>query len=75
VCAELAALGGIEAALEEGAEDGGIDGRPIELGGGDDVADFIGGKFENPGVLKESAVEVGDGFQAEVAAGGPGSLH
>ena len=31
--AELAALGGVEPALEQGAEDGDVDGAPVQVGG------------------------------------------
>jgi hypothetical protein len=34
VGAERGAGGGVEAALEEGAEDGGVDGAPVHVGGG-----------------------------------------
>jgi hypothetical protein len=34
VGAERGAGGGVEAAFEEGAEDGGVDGAPVHVGGG-----------------------------------------
>ena len=60
VRAQLAALGGVEAALEQGAEDGNVDGAPVHLRR---VAQFgNGGGFQrgHVNVLEQAAVEPGD---------------
>ena len=68
VGAELRAFGGVQATLEQGAEDGGLDRTPIQPGGGSDAGDFVGGQVGDGGAVEEIAVEVEDGFQPEFAA-------
>ena len=68
VRAKLGALGGVQAALEQGAEDGGLDRAPIQPGGCGDAGDFIGGQVGDGGAVEKIAVEVADGFEAEFAA-------
>jgi hypothetical protein len=70
VRAELGTLGGLEGAFEERAHDAGLDTAPIGLGGGRELADFLGEKFEDGGVFEEVAVEVADGMRAVEPAGG-----
>jgi hypothetical protein len=43
VGAERGAGGGVEAAFEEGAEDGGVDGAPVHVGGGAVQGGEVGG--------------------------------
>src|SRR5690606_14069853 len=67
--AELAALGGVEPALEQGAEDGDVDGAPVQVGG---AAQFVqvgcreGGHSDG---LEQAAVEPGNVVHAIQAAG------
>ena len=68
--AELRTLGRVEAALEEGAEDGGIDGAPVERRDGGKPFDVVGGEAGDGVVVEEAAVEVADGLETEIAAGG-----
>src|SRR5665213_1713975 len=67
VGADHGALGGVQRALKEGAEDGGLDVGPVMLSGG--VEDAEVGVVERDGgvVRKEAAVEVRDVLHAEVA--------
>ncbi len=69
---ELGPLGGVESAFEQGAEDGGLNLAPVQNGGGGDLGDFRGGQLGDGGVVEEVAVEVEDGFEAELPAGGHG---
>ena len=70
--AELAAFGGVEAAFEQGAEDGGVDLGPVEFGGREQGVDV--GFFERQGgvVVEEAAVEPGHALEADAAAGAHG---
>lgn len=70
VRAELGALGGVQATLEQGAEDGGLDRTPIQPGGGGDAGDFIGGQVGDGGAVEQVSVEMQDGFQPEFATFG-----
>ena len=72
VGAELRALGGIEAAFEERAEDGGIHRAPVQPGGLEDGGHFRHGHGQHFGAFKQVAVEMPDGFETEVAAVGHG---
>jgi len=72
VGAELGALVGVEAALEEGAEDRGVDGAPVEARGGEEAADLVLGEREDALGGEEVAVEAADDVGAEVAAAGHG---
>ena len=67
--AELSALGRVESALEEGAEDGGLDLGPVEVGGVGDGAQLVAGEAEGGVVVEESAVEPFDALGAEESAG------
>ena len=67
--ADHGALGGVKRALEEGAEDGGLDVGPVVLGGG--VEDAEVSVIERDEVVvgaEEIAVEVGDHIDAKEAA-------
>ena len=66
--AELAALLRVQPALEQGAEDGGVDGVPVEPAGGVQDAGFFGIKRQRVDHFEEAAVEIRDVFQREVAA-------
>ncbi len=57
VGAELVALDGIERALEEGAEDGGLDVFPILGGGLDEELELVGIEREGVGFGEEIAIE------------------
>ncbi len=70
MCAELGALGGVHAPLEEGAEDRGVHRRPVELAREPDALDLGVFEFEDLDVLEQVAVEVLDAPDAEAAAGG-----
>ena len=59
VGAELGALGGVQAALEEGAEDGGLDAGPVEGGGVGEESRPSAVEVEHGGVVEQAAVEVG----------------
>lgn len=72
VRAELGTLGGIEAALEECAEDGGFDGFPIEVGGTHELAEGFGGDFFDADIIKERPVEVRDALKEDIATVGHG---
>ena len=61
---------GIEAVLEQGAEDGGIDVAPVQVtGGGMQFGQVIGFQRRNVDDLKQAAVEPGDVVVAILAAG------
>ena len=64
----MGAFGGVEGALEEGAEDGGFDVGPVVLGGGVEDAEVGEVEFDGGGIGEEAAVEVGDVVGAEEAA-------
>ena len=66
--AELGALVLVDDALEEGAEDGGIDGRPILIGGAQDLVGQVVGQGGHEFVIEQRAVEMAHGEHAEVAA-------
>lgn len=59
VRAELAALVRVEAALEQGAEDGGVDVGPIERGGALDDGDVVRLQGQRGRVIEQAAVEPG----------------
>src|ERR1035437_558820 len=73
VCALLGAFGGIKAAFKEGAGNGHIPRSPICAGHVTDGGDFIGGKFKHGSGVEQAAVEMGDAFILEIAAGGHGA--
>ncbi len=68
VGAELRALGGVEAALEEGAKDGGLDARPIEPADARQRAHTGAVELQRLRVVEEVPVEVADAVDAEPAA-------
>jgi hypothetical protein len=55
--AELVALDRVQRPLEEGAEDGGLDGLPIVLRRGVQAGDLVGVQLQRGGVGEEAAVE------------------
>ena len=68
VSADHGALGFVQGALEEGAEDDGLDVGPVVLGGGVEDAE-VGIVEQNSAIVgEESAVEVGDIVRPEEAA-------
>ena len=69
VGAERGANPGVEAALEQGAEDRGFDGAPVHFAGGMQGVDFAGGELDQLDAGEEAAVEPGDVFEQEIAAG------
>ena len=68
VGAQLAALAGVQPALEQGAEDGGVHVGPVQLGGKLHLRHV--GRRERQGrvVVEQPAVEPGDGREAHHAA-------
>ena len=64
---ELRPLVRVHPAFEEGPQDRGIDGAPIEPRGDLDAGDLAGGQFEDGGVGEEVAVEVSDRVEPEVS--------
>ena len=64
---EGGSCGGIESALEEGAEDGGIDRSPVEQGGLVDSGDLGRLESEDDGIGEEASVEIRDGLVLELA--------
>ena len=69
VGAERGAGSRVKAALEEGAEDGGVDGAPVHVGGGAVQGGEVGcGQRRNCDGFEEAAVEPGDVVVAVVAA-------
>ena len=68
VRAELRALAGVEAALEERAEDRRLDLRPVEPGDAVDERDLLVGQRQHRGAVEEAAVEPLDALRAEEAA-------
>ena len=66
---ELRAGVRVKAAFEQGAEDGRVNGAPIEGRGGGDALHFIGGQVKDGVIVEQVAVEMADRFKAEVAAG------
>lgn len=67
--AELRALVGIEAALEEITHDAGLDELPVGFAGNGELGDFFFGQFKDGGVFEEMTVEVANLVRAEGAAG------
>ena len=65
--AELGAFGGIEGALEEGAEDGGVDIAPVLPDGLLQVEQGGAAQLDGVGMVEEIAIEVGDFAGAKVA--------
>jgi hypothetical protein len=60
----------VQAALEQGAEDGRIDGPPIAVGGGPmEGGHIVCGQFRDVDGLKQAAVEPGNVVVAVLAAG------
>ena len=68
--AELGALGGIEGAFEEGAEDGGVDIAPVLPDGLLQVEEGGAAQLDGFGMVEEIAVEMGDLIAPEKAARG-----
>ncbi len=85
VGAEGVAFGGVERALEQGAEDGGLDFAPVGAGGGEQQIDLRAVERQGVGVvgraLEQLAVEAqhglrqGDGEAAAVHVGPEGGEH
>ncbi len=65
---QLGALVGVQAALEEGAEDGRLDIGPVELGGVADHPDLVGPQLDGGGRIEEAAIEPVDPVGPEGAA-------
>ena len=65
--AELGALVRVHAALEEGAEDRGVDGAPVEAGGLVEAVELVAGELEGAVGGEEVAVEAVDHVRAEGA--------
>ena len=63
--AELGPLGGVEAALEEGPEDGRLDPAPVEAPDIDQETDLRCGQAQDLGGIEETAVEPVDPFDPE----------
>ena len=66
--AQLGALVGVEAALEQGAEDRRLDERPVELADLEERADLGAGQRQDVAGLEQAAVEPVDLLGAEEAA-------
>ena len=58
--AQLAAFGGVEPALEQGAEDGDVDGAPVQVGGTAQLGQVGRGEGRHGNGLKQPAVEPGN---------------
>ena len=70
VRADLASLGGIHDALEEGAEDGGGDARPLEGAGLEQLAAHVGVEIGKGDALgEEGAVDIGEGGEVFIEVG------
>jgi hypothetical protein len=65
VGAELGALAGVHAPLEEGAEDRGVDGAPVEAGGLVEALELGGGELED-GAGLEKVAPLSDGLPTDV---------
>ena len=70
--AQLAALIRIQAALEQGAENGGFDGRPVEPGQFPQGLDIGPVQRQRLAAVEQAAVEPVDRFEADASAGGHG---
>jgi hypothetical protein len=68
VGAQLRCAGLVQRALEEGAEDAGLDELPVRFRGVGQGADLLRGELEHGGLLEQVAVEVADLARAEGAA-------
>ena len=68
--ADLRALGGVEDAFEQRAEDGGFDVAPVQAVDDLEGLDFFQREVDDVGVGEQAAVEVEDVIGAEVAAVG-----
>ena len=66
--AKLAPLARIEPALEEGAEDGGVDLRPVERRGTLQQDDVVGLKLQGSVGIEQTTVEPGDRGEVDLAA-------
>ena len=73
MCTELRALFRVKAALEQGAQDRGIDLRPVERGGFQGRFDLFPRQRQGVIAVEEAAVEPGDGFETDAAACGHGA--
>ncbi|MBK5962748.1 hypothetical protein CCR95_01180 [Thiocystis minor] len=71
--AELGALFGVETALEQGAKDRGVDGRPVEIRQSTQALDVLRRQRERGGRGEESAVEPVNRLEACRAARGHGA--
>lgn len=71
VGAELAALVGVETALEQRAQDGRIDVPPVLLRGRVNERDLVSGQGEGEVVVEQAAVEMGYPLEADA----PARLH
>ena len=70
VGAKLGALLRVQPALEQGAENGGVDLRPVQGRGGQGEVDFRLLQGQGGGVLKQAAVEPGHRLEANPPAAG-----
>jgi len=61
------ALGGVEGALEEGAEDSGLDVGPVVAGGGGEDGEVLDVEVDDGIAVEEAAVEVTDAVRAKDA--------
>ena len=66
--ADLRALVGIEEALEQSAEDRRVDQAPVEARRGEQEADFGMLKRQRAATVEQTAVELRDVFEIEIAA-------
>ena len=71
--AELRALGRVQAALEQRAQDRRVDLAPIEGGGLQRRLDLFPRQRQGVIAVEEAAVEPGDGFETDAAACGHGA--
>ncbi len=70
--AQLAALVGVEAAFEEGAEDRGVDAGPVEMRRAFQVVDVLIGQRQRIVAVEQAAVEPFDAVEADLAAAAHG---
>ena len=66
--AELGALAGVQAALEQGPENGRLDGRPVQVADVDQDVHTLAVQLQDPVVVEQAAVEMADLLGAEPAA-------
>jgi hypothetical protein len=66
--AQLAALAGVQPALEQGAQEGGIDLRPVQFRRADQQVDVVAVKRQRRCVIEQSTVEPWYGSIADLAA-------